>query len=81
MGLAINYVDKERAFGIASEYDMVVLFLLFMSTYKILNMNDVGDKGHNTSTSQGTQSISLYDSLSIAEDMALSMVKEWFNPF
>ncbi len=56
LGLVINYVGKERALGIAGEYDTVVLFSLLISTYKVLNSNDVGDKGHNTSTSQGAQS-------------------------
>jgi len=56
LGLVINYVGKERALGITGEYDTVVLFSLLISTYKVLNPNDVGDKGHNTSTSQGAQS-------------------------
>jgi hypothetical protein len=62
---------RKGLLGIASEYDMVVLFSLVF-TYKVLNLNDVGDKGHNTFTSQGTQSTNLYDSLGIVEDMALS---------
>jgi len=75
LGLVINYVGRERALGIAGEYDTVVLFLLLVSTYKVLNLNDVGDKGHNTSTSQGAQSTCLYDSLNIVKDKALSVVK------
>jgi hypothetical protein len=75
LGLVINYVGKERALGIAGEYDMVVLFSLLVSTYKALNPNDVGDKGHNTSTSQGAQSTRLYDSLNIVKDKALSVAK------
>ncbi len=66
---------------IASEYDMVVLFSLLVFTYKVLNLNDVGDKGHNTSTSQGTQSTSLYDSLGIVEDMALLAVNKCLTHF
>ncbi len=54
LGLVINYVGKERALGIASEHDMMVLFLFLVSTYKVSNPNDVGDKGHNTSTSTTT---------------------------
>jgi len=46
LGLVINYVGKERALGIAGEYDMMVLFSLLVSTYKVLNPNDAGDKGH-----------------------------------
>ncbi len=75
LGLVINYVGKERVIGIAGKYDPMVLFSLLISTYKVLNLNDVGDKGHNTFTSQGAQSTRLYDSLGIAKDKALSVVK------
>jgi hypothetical protein len=43
----IQYVDKERAQWIATEYDHQILFPFLVCAYKIFNPNDVGAQALN----------------------------------
>jgi hypothetical protein len=72
LGLVIDYVCKEGALWITGEYDKQVLFLLLVCAYKVLIPNDACEKVPSNSTSQNSQTTSLYDYMDMDEDMALS---------
>jgi hypothetical protein len=80
LGLVIQFVGKEKALQIASEYDHQVLLPLFISTYNFLNPSYVG-VGASSFTSCNVDPKSLYDLMEINEKMASSLVKKLFNHF
>jgi len=47
----------------------------------MLNPNDTCERAFNSSTSQNSQTTSLYDCMDMDEDMALSIVKEQLTHF
>jgi hypothetical protein len=76
LGLAIQFVGKERTWQIIGEYDRLVLLSLLVSAYNFLNSSDV-DVGTPSSTSHIIEITSLlYNLMKINEEMASSMVKE-----
>jgi hypothetical protein len=81
LGLVINYNGKEWALRIVGKYDKEVLFLLLICAYNILNPSDTCERALGSSTSQNSQTISLYDCMDMDEDMALSIVKEQLTHF
>jgi hypothetical protein len=73
LGLAIQFVGKERAWQIIGEYDRFVLFSLLVFAYKFLNPS----VGTLSSTSHIIEITSLmYNLMKIDEEMTSSMVKE-----
>jgi len=59
LGLVIQYVGKEKAFQIASEYDRAILFLLLVCAYKFLNPTNVNEKLNSYAISQLLEFIKL----------------------
>ncbi len=79
--MIIDYVGKEHALQIVGKYDKEVLFPLLVCAYKVLNPNDTCERTLGGSTSQNSQTISLYDCMDTDEDMALLIIKEQLTHF
>ncbi len=81
LGLVVQYVGKEKAFQIASEYDKAILFPLLVCAYKFLNPTNVSEWIPNFA-SKSSQFINLiYDLMETDEDMTLLVVKEQLTHF
>jgi hypothetical protein len=76
--LVIQYVGKERALHIASEYDHQILFPLLICAHKYLNPNDVSVRAPSF-VFQSIEPTSFYDFIETNEEMTLSMVKKQLN--
>jgi hypothetical protein len=81
LGLIIQYVGKEKALQVASDYNTQVLSPLLVCAYKVLNPTNVSERNVGGSTSQSSQCFALYDVLDTNEDMALLVVKEQLTHF
>jgi hypothetical protein len=75
LGVVIQFVGKERALQITSEYDRQFSLPLLISTYNFLNPSDIG-VGASSFTSCSVQFTNLYDLMEINEKMASLVVKE-----
>jgi hypothetical protein len=80
LGLVLQFVGKEKALQIASEYDHQVFLSPLISTYTFLNPNYAG-VGTSSFTSCNVDPKSLYDLMEINEEMASSLVKKLLNHF
>jgi len=80
LGIAIQFLDKERTLQIASEYNHQVLLPLLISAYKFLNPSDVG-VGVSSFTSYSAQPTSLHNLMETNEEITSSVVKELLNHF
>jgi hypothetical protein len=80
--LVIQYVGKEKATLIASEYDMYVLFPLLVHVYKFFNpfiTSEIVVVAASILVDYEVYNFrdgSLYDLMEIDEELVLSMVKE-----
>ncbi len=81
LGLVIDYSGKERDFQTVGKYDREVFFPLLVCAYKVLNPSDTCERALGSSTSQNSQTISLYDCMDTNENMALSIVKKQLTHF
>jgi hypothetical protein len=59
--MIIQYIGKQKALQITSEYDREVLFLLLLCAYEILNPINANERSSCSYTSHSSQSTSLYD--------------------
>jgi len=75
LGLAIQFLDKERSLQIATRYNHQVLLPLFISAYTFLNPSDVG-VGVSSFTSYSAKPTSLHDLMETNEEIASSVVKK-----
>jgi hypothetical protein len=64
LGLVIQYVGKDKALQVASDYDTQVLFLFLVCAYKVLNPTNASERN-----ASGSQCSSLYDVMDMDEDM------------
>ncbi len=71
LGLVIDYVGKQRAFHIASDYDREVLFTLRLYAYKILNLTNANERSPCNIASLSSQSTSSYNVMENDDDMVL----------
>ncbi len=75
LGLVIQFVGKERALQIASEYDCQFFLPLLLSTYNFLNPNDTS-VGASSFTFYSVEFTNLYDLMEINEEMASLVEKK-----
>jgi hypothetical protein len=80
LGMVIQYVVKERALHIASEYDHQILFPLLICAHKYLNPSDVSVRAPSFA-SQSIEPTSFYDFIKTNEEVTLSILKEQLNHF
>jgi hypothetical protein len=76
LGLAIQFVGKERAWQIIGEYDYLVLLSLLVFAYNFLNPSDVSVITLSSRSHIIEITSLLYNLTKIDEEMASSMVKE-----
>jgi hypothetical protein len=76
LGLAIQFLGKERAWQIVSQYDRWVLLSLLVFAYNFLNPSDAGVKTPSFTSDIIEITSLLYNLMKIDEKMTSSMVKE-----
>ncbi len=80
LGLAIQFLGKERALQIASEYNHQVLLPPFISACNFLNPNDASVRA-SSFTSYNAKPTSIHDLMETNEEIASLVVKECMNHF
>jgi hypothetical protein len=80
LGLAIQFLGKERALQIVSEYNHQVLFPFLIYAYNFLNPNDAC-VGASSFTSYNAKPTSLHDLMETNEEITSSVLKKHLNHF